>query len=80
MIGAPIEQRSITLFHDFTMEQYDNAITDISGGCQIMGNEHGGEVHTGLQFLQKIQNLGLNRNVKRTYRLIKKDEFWVSVA
>lgn len=63
---------------DYLAQVHDrDASTHVFNDAEIMGNEQVGKVKFTLQLLEKIEDLRLDRNVKRRSWLIKNYQVWL---
>ena len=66
------------LFHYAACVHDNNIVGHLRNNAEVMGDEHDGRVDAVLQVAQQIQNLGLNRHIKRRGRLIRNDDLGVA--
>ena len=55
---------------DLTKIHHSNAVADMFYKIESVGNEEVGQVELFLQLFEKVDDLCLNRNVERRYRLV----------
>jgi len=58
------------VLHDVSQVHHRNGIADIADHMEIVGDEEIAETEFGLQLLQEIDNLGLDRDIEGRNRLI----------
>ena len=64
-------------FNDLSITHDCQTITYLRGDPKVMGDEHHRQIHLFSDFVQKFQNLCLDRNVEGGYRLIGDQYFWI---
>ena len=74
MLGLGGDLFGRSLFHQFTMFEDGNLIADMFNHGEVMGDEEVGEIELFLKIHQKIDDLGLDRNVEGTDRFVTDDE------
>ena len=64
-------------FHEAAEVHDADAVADMPDDAEIVGNEEIGKSELFLEVLEKVDYLGLDRDVERGYRLVADDEFGV---
>lgn len=63
-------------FDELTVFENRDLIADVFNDGEIVGNEKVGEVKFFLEVHQKVDDLGLNRDIKCADRFVADDELW----
>ena len=61
-------------FDEFTVFENRDLIADVFNDCEVVGNEEVGEVKFFLEVHQKVDDLGLDRNIEGTDRFVADDK------
>src|SRR3546814_16539512 len=69
------DDATLGLFHQLAEVHHQHAVADMADDSQIVRNEQDREVIPALQVAQQIDDLRLDRNVERRYRLIAAQQF-----
>ena len=75
MRGVGGDEFGGAFFDELTVFQNGNLIADVLNDCEIVGNEKVGEVKFFLEVHQKVDDLGLDRDIESTDRFVADDEF-----
>ena len=67
----------LTDFHDGSLLHDSDAVGHELHDREVVGNENIGEVEFGFEFVEQIQHLSLNGNIKGGNGFVADDEFWV---
>ena len=63
-------------FDEFTVFENRDLIADVFNDGEIVGNEKIGEVKLFLEVHQKVDDLGLDRDIEGTDRFVADDKLW----
>src|SRR3546814_19086669 len=69
------DDATLGLFHQLAEVHHQHAVADMADDSQIVRNEQDREVIAALQVAQQIDDLRLDRNVERRYRLTADQQF-----
>ena len=75
MIGVCCDRLSGTFFDQFAVFENGNLIADVFDHGEVMRDEEVSEIEFFLQIHQKVDDLGLHRDIQGTDRFVANDEF-----
>ena len=63
--------------HNLTLVHHHYAVAQVGDHCQIVGDEDHRHAHLGLELFDDRQDLGLDRHVQRSRRLVGNQDVWL---
>ena len=72
--GFVKQQIDRTLLHNLAEIHYGDLIADLPDDRKVVADEQEGEVQLVLEFNQKVEHLGLDRDIERGHRLVTDHE------
>ena len=77
MQRLPIKFFFISQFYEAAQVHYSDSITYVLHDAEIMRNKKVGQAKAFTKLQQQVDNLGLDRDVQGTHRLVGQDELWL---
>jgi len=72
-----VQRVAVRHLHDATDVHHRDSVTDVPDDAQVMGDKKVGEIKLTLQFDEQVEDLRLNGDVQRGYRLVGDHQSWI---